>query len=348
MSELPTGTVTFLFSDIEGSTKLWEQHPAAMRQALARHDAILRDAILNNHGVVFKTMGDGFYTVFANAVDALNAALMAQRALSREVWTEIGSLRVRMALHTGDAQFRDNDYFGPTLNRVARLLSAGHGEQVLLSAATLEQIAKNMFGEMNFRDLGTHWLRDLQQPERVYQLLHPSLPADFPPLRSLQTLAEDFPIPPFRLNSPQRERMVVKRLLSTTRLLTLTGAGAQSGIALQVASELSGQYADGVWLVEFSDLKDPSLLTQMIASALGIHPEADRAIIQTLVDHLKPKTLLLVLNDCDYPLSPYAQLVETLLHKCPDLNILATSREEFGVDGELTYFVPGPHLYEFI
>ena len=197
MSGPPTGTVTFLFTDIESSTRLWEQDAPAMHKALARHDEILRDAIAWHGGYVFKTIGDAFCATFPNALDALGAALCAQRALSAEAWSEeIGALRVRMALHTGSVEDRDGDYFGPPLNRVARLLSAGHGGQILLSHAAQELTRDDLPEEASLRDLGERRLKDLFRPERVFQLIAPDLPSGFPPLKTLDARLNNLPTQP--------------------------------------------------------------------------------------------------------------------------------------------------------
>src|SRR5437870_8244756 len=185
MPEAPTGTITFLFTDIEGSTRLWEQHPDAMRPALARHDALLRHAIAAHDGHIFKTIGDQFCAAFATAPEALAAALTAQCALCCEPWGEVGPVRVRMALPTGAAEQREGDYFGPPLNRVARLLEAAHGGQVFVSLATEELVREALSPVASLRDLGSHRLKDLHQPEHIFQLIHPVLLRDFPPLRSL-------------------------------------------------------------------------------------------------------------------------------------------------------------------
>jgi class 3 adenylate cyclase len=184
MPDMPTGTVTFLFTDIEGSTTLWEHHPDTMPTALARHDALLRSVITTHGGHVFKTVGDGVYAVFVDPADAVSAALAAQRALAAEEWGEVAPLRVRMALHTGVAQYCDNDYFGRTPNRIARILSTGYGGQILLSAATVELVRDSLPGGMNVKDLGEHALKGLLRPEHIFQLTTPDLPAEFPALKS--------------------------------------------------------------------------------------------------------------------------------------------------------------------
>lgn len=333
MSQGANATVTFLLTDIEGSTKLWEEHPETMKSALSRHDDLLRHAIEAHDGHVFKTVGDGFFAAFANPQDALSAGVSAQLALQSEKWGEVGPLRVRMALHTGSAQERDDDYFGPTLNRVARLLSAAHGGQVLISRAT---------AEIKLRNLGEHRLRDLAQPERVFQLVHPDLPAVFPAINSLDNLSHNLPR---QLNSfigREREMAEIKRLLPQANLLTLTGVGGcgKTRLALQIASEVIEDYPDGVWLVELALVSDPALVPQSVAQALGMREVAGQTLLDALIDHLQAKQVLLILDNCEHLLSACAQLTNRLLRACPNLRILASSRAELGIAGELTYRVP--------
>src|SRR5579871_6854216 len=322
MSELPSGTVTFLFTDIEGSTRLWEKFPEAMRQALARHDALLREAIENNNGHLVKSTGDGLLAVFATAPETLQAAFSAQQALHQERFEQIGSLQVRMALHTGAAEERDNDYFGPALNRVARLLSIGHGEQVLLSMPAEELVKDSLPEGCSLKDMGSHRLKDLQQPEHVFQLIAPDLPAEFPPLRSLQAFANNLPNQLTSFIGRDKEIEAVKSLLAKSRLLTLTGSGGcgKTRLALQVAADLIEEFADGVWLVELAALSDPSLLPQAVASALGVREEPGRALQQTLSDYLMQKQMLLLMDNCEHLLQACADLAQTLLKQCPHLS----------------------------
>jgi predicted ATPase/class 3 adenylate cyclase len=343
---LPTGTVTFLFTDIEGSTQLWEQYPESMRLALACHDALLRQAIHQHRGQTFKTGGDAFCVAFATPGDAIAAAVTAQSALHAQAWDKTGPLRVRMALHSGVAQQREGDFFGPALNRVARLLAAAHGGQILLSQATSDQVRNQLPEAASLRDLGAHRLKDLQQPEQIFQLVHPALPADFPPLRSLEASRHNLPAPLTSFIGRECEMAGAKRLLSATRLLTLTGSGGcgKTRLALQVAAELVEEYADGVWLVELAALADPGLVPQTVASALGVREEPGRALTATLTDHLRPRSLLLVLDNCEHLLSASAHLVESLLRACLHLRVLASSREPLGVSGEQTYRVPSLSL----
>ena len=340
----PTGTVTFLFTDIEGSTKLWEAQPGAMQIALARHDALLRQDIENNNGIVFKTIGDAFCAAFTTAPEALSAALAAQQALHAKVWPSALSVRVRMALHTGTAELRDNDYFGQPLNRVARLLAIGHGGQVLISTVAQELVRDALPPGCSLHSLGEHRLRDLGRAEPVFQLLHPDLPSEFPPLKSLDNpdLPNNLPRQVTSFIGREKEIEACRSLLTKTRLLTFTGSGGsgKTRLALQVGAEVLEEYDDGVWLVELAALTDPGLLASTVAQALGIKEQAGQPMQQTLSDSLKSKSLLLLLDNCEHLLSACAQLTASLLRSCPQVKVLATSREALGIGGEQSYRVP--------
>jgi predicted ATPase/class 3 adenylate cyclase len=342
MAGLPSGTVTFLYTDIEGSTALWEQQPQAMRAAVARHDALLRDAIAAHDGHLFRTVGDGLCAAFATAPDALAAALAAQQALQVEDWHTLEPLRVRLALHTGAAESRAGDYVGSCLNRVGRLLAAGHGRQALLSQATADLARDTLPAGASLRDLGEHRLRDLVQPERIFQLLHPALPADFPPLRSLDAYPHNLPLQLTSFVGRAAEMAEVTRLLATTRLLTLTGTGGcgKTRLALQVAADQVDASPDGVWLVELAPLAEPDLVAQAVATVLGVREQPGQPILTTLVAWLKAKRLLLVLDNCEHLLDACAHLAESLLRACPSLVILATSRELLSTPGEVAWRVP--------
>ncbi len=348
MSELPAGTVTFLFTDIEGSTKLWETYPDAMRPALAQHDRLLYAAIAAHGGRVFKTIGDAFCAAFATAPAALAAALEAQLALLTEAWAEPIRIRARMALHTGAAEPRDDDYFGPPLNRVARLLAAGHGGQTLLTLPTQELSRDSLSPAVTLHDMGLHRLRDLARPEQVFQLRHPALPDDFPPLRSLDN-------PEFPNNLPQqvtsfigREREIdaITTLFATTRLLTLTGSGGcgKTRLALQVAADALENYPEGVWLVELAPLSEPALVPQTVAAVLDVKEQPGKSFTDALVEALKPRQTLLVLDNCEHLLTACAGLAASLLRACPGLKIFATSRQGLGIAGEQTFRVPSLSL----
>ena len=348
MSNLPTGTVTFLFTDVEGSTKLWEAYPHAMKSALQRHDDLLREVIEARQGYVFKTVGDAFCAAFATATDALHAALNVQVSLQQETWGETGPLKVRMALHTGEAQERDGDYFGPALSRVARLQSTGGGGQTLLSDVTHDLCRDALPPEAVLQDLGQHRLKDLGRPEQVFQLCHPSLPADFPPLNSLDNpaLPNNLPQQVTSFIGREKEMAEIAALLGNTRLLTLTGSGGsgKTRLSLQVAADLLDGTGDGVWLVELAPLSDPALVPQAVAAVLGVKEETGKTLTQTLTAYLKGRRLLLVLDNCEHVLDACARLADSIIRACPQVQILASSREGLGIAGEQTYRVPSLSL----
>ncbi len=339
---LPDGTITFLFTDIVGSTQLWEQNPEAMRTCLSCHDALLKSAIESSRGVVFKTVGDAFCAAFASASDAVAAALSGQLNLLTEPWQDTLCLRVRMALHTGTAELRDNDYFGRTLNRTARLLAIGHGGQILLSEATQALVKNREPAGAALTAMGEHRLKDLQQPERVFQLVHPDLLQSFPPLRSLNNLQHNLPLQTTSFIGRDKEFAEIKALLAGTRLLTLTGSGGagKTRLSLQVAADLIGSDNEEVCLVELAPLSDAALVVQTVASALEIREESGQTMLQTLVVSLRSKKLLLILDNCEHVLDAIAQFADTILKNCPDIKILASSRESLGIPGEQTYRVP--------
>ncbi len=338
----PTGTITFLFSDIEGSSKKWDQQPDAMRVALAAHDRMLRETFEACSGYVFKTIGDAFCVAFDTAASALAGALEAQRALSRADWSGIGELKVRMALHTGAAEQRDGDYFGQSLNRVARIMGAAHGGQVLLSLPTEELVRDHLPPGAQLRHLGEHRLRDLARPEHLYQLIAPDLPADFAGLRSLESVPNNLPIQLTSFIGREREMAEVKRLLASTRLLTLTGMGGtgKTRVSLQVAADVLDTFSDGVWFVEFGTIADAALVVETVAAALDLRQEADRPLQTTLTNFLKDRRLLLILDNCEHVVAACARLAELLLRACPKLRILASSREPLGIAGETAWPLP--------
>ncbi len=342
MAALPTGTITFLFTDIEGSTQLWEAHPDAMRPALARHDALLQQAMATHRGYAFKTVGDAVCAAFATAGDALGAALDGQRALATERWGETGPLRVRMALHTGIADERDGDYFGPTLNRVARLLSAGYGGQVLLSRVTYDLTRGALPDGCSTRDLGEHHLKDLGESEHIYQLVAPSLTADFPPLKTLATYPNNLPVELTSFIGRERETAEAKRLLSGTRLLTLIGPGGtgKTRLVTHVAADLLTDYPDGAWLVELAPLADPPLVLQTVATTFNLREAPNVPLAEMLVSYLRHRRALLMLDNCEHLIEACARLADDLLRACPRLTILASSREALGIRGETVQRVP--------
>ncbi len=340
--EIPTGTVTFLFTDIEGSTRLWERYPDAMRIALARHDELLRTAIERHQGYVFKTVGDAFCAVFSTTPEAVQAALEAQLALQEEDWGEVGPLHVRMGLHTGEAEERNQDYFGPTVNRVARLQAVGYGQQTLLSQAAAERTVPGLPDQASLEDLGLHRLKDLSAPEHIWNLRHPVLPPEFAPLKTLDYLPTNLPAQVTSFIGRDTEMAEIKRLLGPARLLTLAGSGGtgKTRLSLQVGADLVEEYANGVWLAELAALTDPALVVQTVAAALNVREEPGRPVQETLVEALRDQSLLLVLDNCEHVLATAASLCDVLIKRCPRLKILASSREGLGVPGEQTYRIP--------
>ena len=337
------GTVTFLFTDIEGSTKWWERDAATMQVALARHDEILRSAIEAHGGYVFKTLGDAFCAGFPAAPDALDAALVAQRALSDEPWDEGLAIKAKMALHTGTVEERDGDYFGPPVNRVARLLAIANGGQVLLSTSTQELVRDELPSESGLRDLGEHRLKDLFRPERIFQLSAPGLPSEFPPLRTLESRPNNLPMQPTPLVGRERETAEVadRVKIEEARLLTLTGPGGtgKTRLALQAAADLLEEFEDAVFFVALATITDPALVASAIAGPLGVKESGDQPLEEGLKAYLRDRNLLLVLDNFEQVLEG-APLVGGLLDACPKLKVLATSRIPLRLYGEIEYPVP--------
>jgi predicted ATPase/class 3 adenylate cyclase len=342
MTGLPTGTITFLFTDVEGSTKLWERNPEAMSKALSHHDELIRNAVEAHDGFVFKTVGDAFYVAFSPAAEAVEAAIDAQKSLLTEEWEETGPLKVRIALHTGTAEERGGDYFGPTLNRAARLLSAGHGGQVLLSLSTQRLVRDQLPLGAELRDLGVRRLKDVLGPEHIFQLTAPELPASFPPLNTLDVRLNNLPIQPTPLLGREREVAEIADLLrhADVRLLTLTGTGGtgKTRLALQSAAELIDDFEDGVFLVALAPISDPELVASTVAGALSVSESAGRPLKEDLRDFLNTKELLLVLDNFEQVVDA-APLVGELLSGCPGLKVLATSRTLLRIYGEHEYAV---------
>jgi predicted ATPase/class 3 adenylate cyclase/Tfp pilus assembly protein PilF len=341
---IPTGTVTFLFTDIEGSTRRWEAYPQAMQLAFARQEAILRYAVKVNGGHAYKMIGDAFQAAFPTAPQALQAAMDAQHSLCSEKWpAETGDVRVRMAMHTGITEERGDDYVGPALNRVARLLSAGHGGQVLLTLATQQLLRDNLPAGVTLRDMGEYHLRDLIQPERIFQVMAEGLPAGFPPLKTLDNHPNNLPRQATPLVGREKEVEAVVALLRKpdVALVTLTGPGGsgKTRLALQAAAEVLDDFSDGIWFVELAALLEHRLVIPTIAQTLGVKEAAGTPIIDTLNEYLKDKHLLLVLDNFEQVVEAATE-VSTLIGACPHLKVLATSRAPLHVRGEKEYAVP--------
>jgi len=340
VSNLPSAAnVTLLFTDVEGSTRLWETEPAQMGEAMARHDALARAAVVEHRGSVVKTTGDGLHAVFGEAADALRAGLAIELALADPVATAGMALHVRCGLHTGTVETRDDDYFGSAVNRAARIMSAAHGGQVLLSQAVVEAIRERLPPGVTLRDLGRVRLRDLASPEHVYQAVHPELRQEFPALRSLETTPNNLPQQVTSFVGRERGQAEVKELLGSSRLLTLLGMGGlgKTRLSLQVAADVLDEYPDGVWFVELASVADARLVPQAVASVLGVMEDAGRPVIEAVVKFVRDRELLLILDNCEHLIDACAELAQQLLRAGTRLKLLASSREYLHVAGEVTY-----------
>jgi predicted ATPase/class 3 adenylate cyclase/Tfp pilus assembly protein PilF len=344
MTELPSGAVTFLFTDIEGSTPLWERDANSMQESLAKHNAILYRVIQEHGGQVFKFIGDAIQAVFPLPTQAVEAAIAAQRSLASQTWASTGPIRVRMGIHTGLAEAREGEYGGNRheLNRVARIMSAGHGGQILVSKATVELVRGRQPSGVRFRDMDEHTLKGLVRREHIFQVVAPELPVDFPPLNS-----EDKPrhnLPPQLTSFVGREKEIarIKDLLGRSRLVTLTGSGGvgKTRLAIQVAEQAYPHYPHGVWFVELASLSSPDLVPQALAAVFGLREDKGRSPLDQVVEYLGTRQLLLVLDNCEHLVETCAHLAHRLLHACPEIRILASSREGLGIDGELAYALP--------
>ena len=335
-------------TDIEGSTRLWEHRRDAMVVALAAHDALLRSAVEEAGGAVFKTTGDGLLVAFDHAESAVAAAIAGQWALGGHEWPDTGRLRVRMALHSGSAEVRDDDFFGPTLNRLARLLAIGHGDQVLVSGATAGLVAGGLPPGCELVDLGEHGLRDLDRPEHVFQLAAPRLRREFPALRTASEHPTNLRAQATSFVGRDRELADVARLLAGGRLVTLVGVGGtgKTRLEVQAAADALDRFRDGAWLVELAPVSDRELVASEIGRALGVEPEPGQAPIDMVVDYLRSKELLLLLDNCEHLIDAAADAADRLLGACPALRVLATSREPLGVEGEAVFAVPSLALPE--
>ncbi len=343
MSELPTGTVTLLLADVEGSTRLWETQPEAMKGAVARLDQTLSDAVATHHGVrpVEQGEGDSFVIAFARAVDAVACALALQRA-------PLAPIKLRIGLHTGDVHLRDEgNYIGPTINRTARLrdLAARRSDGALRCDGTA--CGRPAPTDVSLIDLGSHPLRDLPRPERVTQLCHPDLHNDFPPLRTAKAgAAEHLPVQLSSFIGRQAEMNGVREALADNRLVTLTGAGGagKTRLAIEVAATVATEFADGVWYVDLAPITHPAVVPLTVARALGLSDQPGQQPIDVLLRFIRDRRMLILLDNCEHLLDASAQLIIALLGACPALILLTTSREPIGVTGEVSWRVPSLSL----
>ncbi len=340
---LPTGTVTLLLADVEGSTRLWETQAEVMTAAIARFNQVVCDVVAAHDGVrpVEQGEGDSFVAAFARASDAVAAALALQRA-------PLAPIRLRIGVHTGEIQLRDEgNYAGPTINRTARLRDLGHGGQTLLSGTTEDLVVDRLPADTWLTDLGAHVLRDLPRPERVAQLCHPDLVNKFPPLRVPKTVvSERLPVQLTSFMGRDAQLTQLRELLVRNRLVTLTGAGGvgKTRLAIQVAAGIAGEFGDGVWYVDLAPITDPELVGVTVARALGLPDQPGRSTIGTLLRFVRDRQLLVVLDNCEHLLDASAELVVALLSGAARLTLLATSREAIGVAGEVSWRVPSLSL----
>ncbi|MFO1283038.1 MAG: tetratricopeptide repeat protein [Burkholderiales bacterium] len=336
------GIATFLFTDIEGSSRLWETAPERMGPALARHDAIIRGAVERHDGTVVKMLGDGVHAHFDDPLAAIETIVEIQLALADPASTGGFPLKIRSGIHAGAVTARDHDYYGTTVNRAARIMSSAHGGQILVSHAAADLVEGRVPREIELVDLGEVRLRDLTSPERLYQIAHPKLPRVFPALRSLEATPNNLPQQLTSLVGRERELAEVKRMLGTTRLLTLLGPGGigKTRIALHVAAEVMDDHPDGVWFVDLAPLTEAQLVPQALASVLGVTEEAGRPVLEAVVKHLKDRRALVVLDNCEHVLHACAELASHLLRSAGRVRVLAASRELLHVGGETNYPVP--------
>jgi predicted ATPase/class 3 adenylate cyclase len=341
---IPSGTVTLLFTDVQGSTRLWEAEPEPMAVALRRHDEILRSTIEAAGGYVFKTVGDAFCAAFWSAPAAVTAVLAAQQSLGAQRWPTSRPILVRMGLHTGACEERDGDYFGPVVNRAARLEAAAHGGQVLVSGATAELLAGSLPTGARLKDLGLHRLKDLGRPEQVFQLEASFLVSDFPPLASLDNpeLPNNLPALLSAFIGREKELDDLRELIRASRLVTLTGAGGsgKTRLALQASAELIGRTADGVWLAELAPLTDGGQIADVVAAVLGIQDLGGPAVADTVIEALADQDSLILLDNCEHLIDAAAKFCDQVIRHCPKVRFLVTSREPLGIDGERVYRVP--------
>ena len=339
----PSGTVAFLFTDIEGSTKLAQNFSEDLHETLEKHNSILNNAVESNNGFVFKTVGDAFCCAFQNTEDAVNAAVDAQKKLNSENWNE-AVLKVRMGIHIGNAEWSGKDYMGyVTLARSARIMSVAYGGQIIISDNAFEVAKEKTDAQITYRDLGERRLKDLIQPMKLYQIVTSELPADFPPLKTLDARPNNLPVQLTNFIGRENEIPEVKKALANTRLLTLTGTGGtgKTRLSMQIAADMIDEFANGVWITELAPLTDPALINLKITEALGVNVSGDQSgdNESTLFNYLKEKELLLILDNCEHLIHGCAEITEKLLRYCPKLKIIATSREALRCEGEITFKV---------
>ena len=339
LSYLPTGVITYLFTDVEGSTQLWQQHSDRMSDVLTRHDALITDVVEEHGGMVVRSRGEGdsLFAVFVRARDATAAACAIQLAILDEPWSDALSIKVRMALHTGESELREHDYYGPVVNRCARLRGIAHGGQVVLSQVTAELVQDALGEGVTLQDMGAHRLRGMERPEQVFQLLHPGLPANFPALDSLDAQEAPRHNLPVQLTSfigREDEIEEVAGLLSSARLVTLAGAGGsgKTRLSQEIGASVIEDYSDGVWFIGLAALSESNMLRPLVAETFDVGEDA-------LLGFLQGKSILIILDNCEHLIVGAATMVQSLLSS-PGVTVMATSREPLNLAGERMFQVP--------
>ncbi len=350
MTEVPSGTVSFLFTDIEGSTKLAQEYPEEIPYLLARHHQILNESIKTHHGFVFRIVGDSFSAAFNTASDALSAALEAQRRLQNETWSP-APIKVRMGIHTGTAKLKDDAsgifYEGyQTLALTQRVMSVGHGGQILLSQTTYDLLKDKGYNEIELRDMGEQRLKDIFQPQHLFQVVAPDLLSDFPPLTTIEVLNHNLPSQLTSFIGREGELEEARKLLSATRILTFIGPGGtgKTRLSLQVAAEQIAEFRNGVWLIELAPLVNSTYIISTIASTFKLREVQGVPLMETVINYLRGKQLLLILDNCEHLIEACAKISGELLHNCPNLKVITSSREALGINGETVYRVPSLSL----
>ena len=337
---------SYWFSDIEASTRMWEKHPAAMGAAVARHDAIVRRCVEENGGTIVKTTGDGMMAVFEQPVAAALASVRVQQKLQDESWEETGPLRIRVGIHLGDAQERGGDYFGPAVNRTARVMSAAHGGQILLSSAVAEAVSGRLPSEMQLRDLGQHRLKDLAEPLRLFQIVVPGLPETFPPLSTLEQRPNNLPTQVSVFLGRDAELRDLRTLIDDkTRLITLIGPGGmgKTRLALQAAADQLDRFDDGLFFVDLTAERDPNGVFSAIVRAIGLERVGEALPLDALKSELAGKHMLLLLDNFEQVIAAAPEFAE-LLGACAGITALVTSRQALHVRGEQLFTVPALSL----
>jgi predicted ATPase/class 3 adenylate cyclase len=338
--ELPTGTLTFLFTDVVNSTRIWDEFPDGMRSAMVRHDVLIESAVEQNEGLVVRPRGEGDsrFAVFTRPTKAIDAAVAIQRSLMNEPWS-IPPLRVRIALHSGEAELRDGDYYGTVVNRCARMRSAAHGGQILMSETTYCLVRDELNKSVYVHALGEFMLKDLKRPENIYQISAEDLPADFPLLMIPDQIRNNLPTTLTSFIGREKALEDLENLLQQSRMVSISGLGGagKTRLALQIAQNVLNFFPDGVWFVDLASMSTPELVTQYMMSTVGIREEAGSSPEKTLLENLKRKKLLLILDNCEHLLPQITRLVEVLLRNTNRLKILTTTREKLGVTGEIVW-----------